>query len=610
MALIINCQSIGKTFGARPLFENISMTISDGERIGLIGPNGAGKSTFLQILAGIQKPDEGEVATRKLLRSGYVPQDPTFEPHLTVEQVAVSAFEDEHLEDYEKEAMVGAELGRWGFSEPEALASTLSGGWRKRLAILRETVRKPDVLLLDEPTNHLDLDGILYLEKVLRAAPFASVTVSHDRYFLENLATDMAEINRTYPDGLFRVRGNYSEFLIKREEFLITQSKYQEALANKVTREVEWLRRGPKARTTKSKARIDSAGELIEELAEVSERNSRSTARIEFNASERKTKRLVVAKNISKSMGGRTLFENVNLTLTPGMRLGVVGANGAGKTTVLRVLTGELDPDSGTIERADNLRVVYFDQNREDLDPTLTLRRALASHGDSVIFQDKPVHVASWASRFLFRNEQLDMQVGRLSGGEKARVLIARLMLQPADVLFMDEPTNDLDIPTLEVLEESLIEFPGALVLVTHDRFLLDRVATTVFGIDSQGTAGLFADYSQWEAARLAANASTGKVAQSRTAPAGAPSANAAPLPPPAAKKRLSYIENREWEQIEDLIEKADQEVVARQRALDDPTLHRDSTKLQEAYEQLRKAQQEAERLFVRWAELEEKLKG
>ncbi len=603
MSLLISCQSISKTFGARPLFENISLTISDGERIGLIGPNGAGKSTLIQILAGVQTPDSGGVSLRKLVTTGYVPQDPVFDSDITVAAVLEAALAGRHLEEYERESIVEITLSRFGFSDPTVRALSLSGGWRKRLAIAQAVIASPDLVLLDEPTNHLDLQGILWLEKFLRSAPFASVIVSHDRYFLENVVSDMVEINRTYPDGLFRVKGSYSEFLIRREDFLAAQSKQQEALSNVVKREIEWLRRGAKARTRKSKARIGDAGRHIGELAELNERMAKGITQVEFIASDRKTKKLLVAENLSKSMGGRILFEGLNCTLSPGIRLGLVGANGSGKTTLLKVLGGELDPDGGTVQRADGLRVVYFDQNREQLNLDEPLRTALCPYGDSVIYKDRTIHVAGWAKRFLFHSEQLDVAVGRLSGGERARVLIARLMLQPADVLFLDEPTNDLDIATLEVLEENLSDFPGALVLVTHDRYMLDRVSTLVLGLDGNGGADLFADYSQWEEAQSKVKSSAPDLSPKSAKP------EAIAATPPSSKKRLSYLENREWESMEAQIEAADQDLAAHQRNLHDPEIMRAPKRLQESYEKLQAAQQAADQLYARWAELEVKLK-
>ncbi len=482
MPPLINVRSISKAFGADPLFQNVSFTVSEGDRVGLIGPNGSGKSTLLRILAGTEDTDDGEIAVRKRIHLSYVEQESAFRAGDTVRSVVDAALKKSAVPQSERGTRFAETLGRSGFVDLDAEASALSGGWQKRLAIVEALVQGPDILLLDEPTNHLDLAGIEWLEEVLEQGAFACVIISHDRYFLENVASEMAELSRVYPDGLLRVKGRYSTFLEKKEEFLHAQSKRQEALENLVHSEIEWLRRGAKARTRKSKARIDKAGELMEELADLNIRTRSSFAQIDFSASDRKTKRLVELRGVSYEIGGCRLFQNLNFIISAGLRVGLVGPNGSGKTTLLRLLRGEIAATEGEIRRAEKLRIVYFDQRRE-LDPNVTLRRALAPEGDSVIYQDRVVHVASWAAKFLFKGEQLNQPVDRLSGGERARVLIAQLMLQPADVLLLDEPTNDLDIPTLEILEESLLEFRGSLVLVTHDRYMLDRVSTVVLGL-------------------------------------------------------------------------------------------------------------------------------
>lgn len=592
---LISCQNISKTFGVRTLFENLSIVVAEGERIGLIGPNGSGKSTLVSILAGVETADGGIVAFRKNLRLAYVPQESKFHSGQTVRSVLNDALLGAEPDEYERESRINIAAGRAGFDSLDLDAFSLSGGWKKRLAIAREAILQPDVLLLDEPTNHLDLDGILWLEKLLQSSPFASLVVSHDRYFLENVTSDMVEINRIYPEGIFRVKGNYSEFLLKREEFIEVQNKQRESLENTVRREVEWLRRGPKARTTKSKARIDQAGRLMSELADMQSRAVTGSTRIDFSASGRKTKKLIHAEGLRKDLGGRNLFRDLVLNLAPGVRLGLVGPNGSGKTTLLRILAGHIEPDAGVVERAEGLKIVYFDQHREQLDPSQPLRTALCPHGDHVIFRDRPMHVVSWAKRFLFRTEQLDLAVERLSGGERARVAIARLMLQPADVLMLDEPTNDLDINTLEVLEENLMDFAGALVLVTHDRFMLDRVSTIVLGLDGEGGSGLFADYSQWEQFRSEPAFKEEKVE--------APVRSAAPQ-----KKRLSYIEQREWDQMESLIHAAEAKLAKVQRELEDSAVTSDPRRLQECYALLAPSQAEVDRLYERWAELEAKL--
>jgi ATP-binding cassette subfamily F protein uup len=596
---IINAQGISKAFGANPLFQNVSFTVSEGERIGLIGPNGSGKSTLLRVLAGDVKPDSGNIAVRKRIRLSYVEQDSKFKPGTTIQSVVESAMEGAAVPESERGTRFAETLGRAGFENLQVEASTLSGGWQKRLALVEALVQAPDILLLDEPTNHLDLAGIEWLEALLEAAAFACVVVSHDRYFLENVATEMTELNRTYPDGLLRVAGSYSRFLEKKEDFLHAQSKRQEALENLVHKEIEWLRRGAKARTRKSKARIDKAGELIGELADLNSRSRSGAAQIDFSATDRKTKRLIELENVSCEVGGRNLFTGLNFVITAGMRVGLVGPNGSGKTSLLRLLRGETVPASGEIQRADWLRIVYFDQTRE-LDPDVTLRRALAPEGDSVVYQDRMIHVASWAAKFLFAGEQLNQPVGRLSGGERARVLIAQLMLQPADVLLLDEPTNDLDIPTLDILEESLLEFRGSLVLVTHDRYMLDRVSTMVLGLDGQGGAGLFADYSQWEA-WLAEQ----QQAAMNGARSAAPTADNARQS--STKKKLSYLEAREYETIEQRVAEAELVLQAKRVQLEDPQIVSDGPRLMTAHAEMDKAQETVDALYSRWAELEKK---
>jgi ATP-binding cassette subfamily F protein uup len=595
MPVILTCDSLAKSFGSRNVFNDISLSLHDDDRLGIIGPNGAGKSTFLQILGGIMNPDRGSVSVRKGIRLSMVVQDPVFDPARSVIDIVTAAADDRE----DREVEVAKILSRTGFEDPSVLSGVLSGGWKKRLAIAQALAAKPDVLLLDEPTNHLDVEGILWLEKLITSSQFASVFVTHDRYFLENACTRVAEINRAYPLGLFAATGNYSKFLEKRAEFLRAQRREQDALANLVDREIEWLRRGAKARTRKSKARIDDAMDLQVRLADVSERNQKGTSLVDFTASGRMTKRLIACEGVSKSMGGRRLFDAVTLTLGPGMRMGILGSNGSGKTTFLRILNDEIQPDEGVVRRAENLRVAYFEQSRDKLDPEQPLRRALAPDGDTVIFRDHSQHVAGWAARFLFRQDQLDLPVGRLSGGERARVHIARLMLQPADVLLLDEPTNDLDIPTLEVLESNLADFPGALVLVTHDRFLLDRVSTVLMAMDGAGQVEYFADLSQWEQANAQKKASPAKLN---------PKTNSQGAPP--VKKKLSFKEAKEWEQMEGVVMRAEEVLDEKRSELEIPEVVGDPARLTLAVQEMDAAQDAVDKLYARWAELEAKQAG
>jgi len=578
--------------------------VNAGARIGLIGPNGSGKSTLLEILHGRVKPDSGTVALRKGTRLSCVLQISEFAQGETIRSIIEGALERAKAPDGERLARMAELLGRAGFDDLDTLTAALSGGWRKRLAICEGLVQGPDILLLDEPTNHLDLAGIEWLETVLQEASFACVTVSHDRYFLENVATEVVELNPLYADGFLRVEGNYSAFLEAKEEHLHAQGKRQDALANRVHTEMEWLRRGPKARATKAKARIAKAHGMIRELAEVNARTRTTTAGIDFTTTDRQTKRLLELDGVSYAIGDRALFNDVHFTITSGMRVGLLGPNGSGKTTLLRLLRAEIQPTAGQIRTANNLRIVYFDQNRQ-LDPNLTLRRALAPDSDSVIYQERVVHVAAWAARFLFANEALNQPVSQLSGGERARVLIAQLMLQPADLLLLDEPTNDLDIPTLEILEESLLEYQGALVLVTHDRFMLDRVSTVLLGLDGSGGAESFADYAQWNAWQGAGKARSASAAASRSRIARAPEIET--QQPASARKKLSYGEARELATIESRIAGAEQDLHAKRAALADPLIASDAVRLHKMALQMNEAQKTVDGLYARWAELERK---
>jgi len=493
---------VGKAHGLRSLFEGLSFGLFEGDQVGLVGPNGAGKSTLLRILAGIEPPDRGQRSLRAGVRVGYVPQDPVFPPEGTVEDVLIAALAA--VDEGERPGRIAQALGRAGFADGRDEVAALSGGWQKRLAIARELAGQPDVLLMDEPTNHLDVEGILWLESLLAArGQRACLVVSHDRYFLERVVTRMLEVNRIYPAGLFETDGRYSEFLARRDEFLKGQAAYEESLANTVRREIEWLRQGAKARSTKAKGRIKEADRLIEELGDARARASTRVADIDFTVSGRRSRRLLVARGLAKSLGGLLLVQNLDLTITPGTRIGLMGPNGSGKTTLLNVLAGALAPDAGTIERAEGLRIIRFEQHRPGLDPTLSLRRALAPEGDTVSWEGRSLHVAAWAKRFLFPPEQLEVPVGRLSGGEQARVLIARLMCEPADLLMLDEPTNDLDVDTLRALEEALLGFAGCVVVISHDRWFLDRIATHMLAFEGDSHVEWFeGNYQEYEADR------------------------------------------------------------------------------------------------------------
>jgi len=591
MTLLLSCQEISKSFGSRNLFQTLSFGIFSKDRIGLIGPNGSGKSTLLKILAGLDLPDTGLVVRSRSLRTGYVPQETDF-PDQSIQDILCQAkVKDATSSPETEQAVIAMTLSRLGFEDCTLPANSLSGGWKKRLAIACELINSPDILFLDEPTNHLDLEGVIWLEGFLKSADFAFVVISHDRDFLEHVVSRMMELNQSYPRNLFTVDGNYTAFLQMREEFLSGQIQQERSLNSKVRREVEWLQQNPKARTTKSRSRIQEAHRLTSELGDLKSRNKEEFTQIDFSTTRRDTQKLLVATNLTKSMGDKQLFSGINFTLSPGVRLGILGKNGSGKTTLLRILAGELSTDKGTLKYADGIKIVYFDQHRVQLPPKITLKEALASDGENVIYQGRSIHVNSWCKRFLFNPDRLDLPFERLSGGEKARVHLARLMLQPADILLLDEPTNDLDIPTLEILEESLASFAGAVVMISHDRYMLDQISTVLLGLGNNLETRLYADYKQWESSQIP---ETPKTKQKEAA------LLKSTLP---RQKKMSYSEKREWEQIEGKIEVVEKEVNRLQKELECLT---DSTQLQAKCQILDEKQKQLEELYLRWEELEE----
>jgi ATP-binding cassette subfamily F protein uup len=600
MTVLLSVQGLTRSFGPRPLFTDLSLELRVGERIGLIGPNGSGKSTLLKLLAGLDEPDAGTRSARRITRLSYLSQEDAFPPGQTAREVLLAALQDESIEDHERETRAAIMLTQFGFHDPDQQAETLSGGWRKRLSLAREIVRRPDFLLLDEPTNHLDLPGIVWLERLLRAAGFGYLVATHDRAFLRAVADEVIEVSRVYPGGYFRAPGSYDQFVERREEFLEAQARQQESVANQVRRETEWLGRKAAARTRKASSRIDDAGKRREELAELKYRTAAAgTAGIDFAGTGRQSRKLLTASGVAKSLGGRMLFSGIDLLLSPGSKLGLLGPNGSGKSTLLRVLGAELPPDAGSVAHADGLRVVMFEQGRASLDPSATLRKALCPIGDTVLFRDRRLHVVAWAKQFLFKEEQLDNLVGSLSGGEQARVRIAQLMLQPADLLLLDEPTNDLDIPALEVLEDSLAEFSGALILVSHDRELMDRLCTEVVGLDGHGEAALFGSVEQW----LTALEAKQEAREAQRAEASRPTV--APRAPQSSRPRkLSYREQQELEQMESAILAAEQAVTDCEAEVERAATA-GHVALTNACKALEDAQQAVERLYERWQELE-----
>ena len=610
MSNLINCQSLSKSFGSQTLFTSINLVVAKGEKIGVIGPNGSGKSTLLKIICGLEEADSGKILFQKHIRTSYLAQADLFDEDAGAADNLLQSLEGQSLEESDKNNVVHTLLSRAEFMDSEVPVRLLSGGWRKRLSICRSLLLSPDVLVMDEPTNHLDIEGILWLEKMLSGGlggvPATFLLVSHDRYFLESCTNRIVELSAVYPEGSFQVQGSYSRYVKERQHFLQGQLQEEDRLSNKVRRETEWLGRGPKARATKAKYRINGAYKLQDDLTEIKARNRASSkVQIDFVATGRKTKNLLVARGITKSYGEQLLFADLDITLSPGSRLGLLGRNGCGKSTLMQGRAGAAGDsdavvDSGQIKVADNVQIVSFDQNREGIDPTVTLRRALAPEGDSIVYRGRSLHVVSWAKKFLFQVDQLETPVGQLSGGEQARILIAGLMCQPADILLLDEPTNDLDIASLDVLEASLLDFPGALVLVTHDRFLLDRVCHRILGFGGPDGLAYYAEYKQW--LQDLAPPKKQKDRSEKTSATGEKKI----ISNPKRKGRLSYMDQREYDQMEEKISALESRIEALQLKMERTEIVSDSVKLGECWQELETTRSNVEKLYVRWEELEE----
>lgn len=598
MATLLSVRDLSYRIAGRQLFSSLTFGIEDGDRIGLIGPNGTGKSTLLKILTGEEKPAGGELSMRRGTRVLRVTQDDTFPDGATIESVLTDAAKAAGVDDVVTEVAIA--MAMCGFTAGGEVVATLSGGWKKRLALAAARIQQPDVMLLDEPTNHLDLEAVQWLEDWLASASFASITITHDRYFLENTASRIIELGPVYADGCLQVDGAYSDFLEARANYMASLDKQQHAMAGDSRRELAWLRRGARARTTKAKGRIQDVHELMADLAAIEQRIAakNTVKQTAFAASQRSTKELIRAEGLSKALGGKQLFSGLDLVASPGDRIGLVGANGVGKTTLIRVLVGDLEADAGRLVRAEKLRVVWFDQSRAQLDMQGTVRDVLCPNGDTVHHDGHSWHVTAWAKRFGFSENQLGSLVGVLSGGEQARLLLAKLSSVVADVLIVDEPTNDLDLASLEVLEGALSTFPGCVILVTHDRYFMDAVSNRVLHFDA-GSVTEYADFVQFME-RFTERQGQGTKSETK------------PVEKPAAQRNaLTASERRELSNIDDAIAAAEAEVGRLEALMATDAVATDAAKLAEIWDkQLPLAKAKVDEVYARWEFLETKKSG
>ena len=632
MRLLLTAQDLSLAFGWRPLLDHVNFSLESGERVALLGRNGEGKSTLLNVLRGAQMPDDGSLRISEGVRIAYLPQDPPAADARTVREVVrdglaetaalveryqtLLAAHDEHDADelarleaavaaadgWQLDSRIDGILQRFDLDGAAQMAD-LSGGWRRRVWLARVLVARPDVLLLDEPTNHLDMGAIIWLENLLNNFAGAVVFVTHDRAFLEKVANRIWELDR---GRLLDVRSDYCRFLRTRDEMQHAEAEANARFDKKLAEEEIWIRQGIKARRTRNEGRVRALKAMRAERA--ARINRQGKTNLQLDAGERSGRQVIVAERVNYAHpGGAPLVQDFSDIIERGEKIGLVGANGAGKTTLLRLLLGDLAPTGGHIKHGTKLEVAYFDQLRAQLDPDETLRDSVGAGRDYVEVGGVRKHIAAYLQDFLFPPERWRTPVGALSGGERARLLLARLFAQPANVLVLDEPTNDLDIETLELLEEVLADYPGTVLLVSHDRAFLDAVVTRLWVFNRhkgkiEQIVGGFSDWLQ----------QGGDIAQLEEAAAPAVKTAekpAAPAAPPAEKRgnKLSYKYQRELEALPAQIEAAEAEVARLTTAVQEADFYQQPQEAQQAgFAALETAQQQLDALVERWMQLED----
>ena len=596
VSAVVTVQELHKRFGNRRVLAGVSFAVHQRDRIGLIGANGAGKSTLLKMMvhgaAGgddpLLEPDEGQITWRRDLTLEYVAQ----EPELPDDTVGV-ALARPGVPDHEIHTVSAA----LQLPPHEALIRNLSFGERRRVALARALLAKPEVLALDEPTNHLDARTIEWLENRLAGWQGALIVVTHDRYFLDRVATRIVEIDR---GKAYAYDGDYEAFLFAQADRLSVESEHEYQRSSFVRREIEWIRRRPKARTTKAKARIDRYDAAVASAPTIDDRRG-PTMRLQLPAGPRLGGTIVELDGVSRALGGRQLFKDLTLVMKPGDRIGIVGPNGAGKTTLIKTILGIDPPDTGKVTLGANTRPAYFEQGRSELRDELTVIEEVGDGYDWVELPEGRVHVRGFLKMLAFPDSVADTKIGQLSGGERNRVQLARLLRRGGNLLVLDEPTNDLDLPTLGALEDGLLSFPGCALIVSHDRWFLDRVATGILAFDAGGVTFYEGSYTFYVERRVAA-ATASKA--SSTEPKKA--ARKPTIPPfGEASRKITFKEKAELAGMEEAIVVAERRVTELEGSLQDPAVFKArGVEIQDLINQLDTARRDVERLFARWEEL------
>src|SRR5687768_332326 len=556
---LVSLDHIRMAYGHLPLLDDASLLIEAGERVCVIGRNGTGKSTLLQIIGGEVVPDAGTVWRQPGLRAARLEQDVPLSSDRSVREVVADGFKDlANVDDWHVDISVDMVIDRLDLPA-DAIVSTLSGGWRRRVLLARALVAQPDLLLLDEPTNHLDIEAMIWLESFLDDYRGAVVFVTHDRAFLQRVATRIVELDR---GRLTSWPGDYETFLEKKEAWLANEAIQHEKFDKKLAQEEAWLRQGIKARRTRDEGRVRALMAMRKERAE--RRSQIGAVRLQGELAERSGQVVFEAVGISKSFDGRVVVRDASFRVMRRDRVGLIGPNGSGKTTLLRMLMGELEPDSGEVRLGTNVQIAYYDQQREQLDPERTVFETVGDGNDTVTVNGRTQHVHGYLRDFLFDGARANSPVKALSGGERNRLLLARLLTRPANVLVLDEPTNDLDIETLELLESYLVDWPGTLLLVSHDRAFIDHVVTSTLVFEGEGKVQEYVGgYEDWLRQRPAGNPVSENLAAKPSVPVASAFLGAEASAKAARRtqnKKLSFKEKREMEELPRRIERMESE--------------------------------------------------
>ena len=569
--MLLRLDDVSLAFGSRPLLDHASLQVGEGERVCVVGRNGEGKSSLLRLVAGVGVPDDGAVWVRPGARIAMLAQDLDAVADARVRAIVEQGLGPDAGEAWETAHRVDTVMSRLGL-DPDARFDALSGGWRRRVLLGRALVAEPDVLLLDEPTNHLDIAAIEWLEGVMLAFRGALLFVSHDRAFVNRLATRVVELDR---GQLSSWPGNYDDFVAKKTLQLEIEAKANAHFDKRLAQEEVWIRKGVEARRTRNEGRVRALKAMREERR--ARRDRIGQAELALAEAAESGKLVFEAEHVSVAFGERTVIRDLSVRVQRGDRIGIVGPNGAGKSTLIRLLLGELEPTGGRLRRGTRLEVAYYDQQREQLDLEASVADNVNDGNAFVPIGGENRHVSGYLRDFLFRPDQLLTPAGALSGGERNRLLLARLFARPANLLVLDEPTNDLDIDTLELLEELVAGFDGTLLLVSHDRAFLDHVVTSLLVLEGNGAVrefvGGWSDWARWRDARdAAAREAAGRT---RSGDASAPAAaGAAPAAPPARARRLSYKDQREFDALPARIEALEADKAALEAEVSDPAFY------------------------------------